>query len=608
MTIVSDTIVIGGATGAWGDTSFGGQQLLSTARCDFIIFEALAEITMGILTRARGKDPSLGYATDIIEMMGRDIAAHHGHGTRIITNAGGVNPTAAADRLDAMARAAGADIRIATVQGDDLMGRLDALREMGVTEMSSGALLPDTPLSMNAYLGARPIAAALDAGADVVITGRCVDSALALGPLIHAFGWGPTDRDALSGGSLAGHLIECGPQATGGLLTDWEDLSSIENIGCPIAECRSDGSFVLTKPASTDGLVDERTVAEQLLYEIGDPEAYLLPDVSCDWRNVQLSQVGEDRVLVSGARGTPPPPTLKACAQVLDGFKIKALMLIAGRDAVRKAERVAVNVLERVDRVIAREDLSPLRAHDIELLGAESTYGPHSRARQTRELMLKIALHHDDRRALGKIVRELVSFGLTMPGISGGGAGLARPTPLLRLRSFLVAREHFRPVVTLAGQAIDYSEPQVETAIASPHGPSESSTHFDVDDPVEVPLIAIAHARSGDKGADSNIGVRARHPDFVPLLRAQLSANVVATHLAHRIDGPVVRYELPGIDAFNFVLRDSLGGGGIASLRFDAQGKAHAQQLLDMPIAVPRGWLQHEGFRNPKPAIHDASE
>ncbi len=596
---MKDAIVIGGATGAWGDTSFAGQQLLSSARCDFIVFEALAEITMGILTRARSKHPSLGYATDIIEMIGRDIAAYQQQGARIITNAGGVNPKAAASRLAAMAQTTGTPIRIATVQGDDLMGQLDLLRDMGVREMSSGAALPEAPLSMNAYLGARPIAAALDAGADVVITGRCVDSALALGPLIHAFGWRPTDLDALSGGSLAGHLIECGPQATGGLLTDWQDLPSFEDIGCPLAECRADGSFVLTKPQGTGGLVDKRTVAEQLLYEIGNPAAYLLPDVSCDWRAVQLSQVGEDRVSVSGARGTPPPPTLKACAQVADGFKVKALLLLAGRDAVQKAERLAVNVLERADRVIAREDLAPLRASDIELLGAESTYGPHSRARETRELMLKIALHHDSRDALNKIVRELVSFGLAAVGVSGGGADLARTTPLLRLQSFLVPRELLRPVVDLAGETIDYSEPQIETAKPTSQGSSEATTCFDVDDPVAVPLVAIAHARSGDKGADANIGVRARHPDFIPLLRAQLTATAVATHFAHRSDGPVQRYELPGIDAFNFVLRDSLGGGGIASLRYDAQGKAYAQQLLDMPVEVPRSWLAHEAFRNP---------
>lgn len=577
-----DTVIIGGATGAWGDSSFAGRQLLDAGRCDYIVFEALAEITMGILTRAQQKDPSLGYATDIVEMIGRDIGAYRDANVRLVTNAGGVNPAAAAARLAGMAQAAGVALRIATVSGDDLMDRLGAL-----------GLVARAPLSIHAYLGARPIAAALDAGADVVITGRCVDSALVLGPLIHEYHWG-ADLDALSQGSLAGHLLECGPQATGGLFTDWYELSSWEDIGYPIAECRRDGSFVLTKAPGTGGLVDLRTVSEQLLYEIGDPAAYLLPDVTCDWRDVRLAQIASDRVLVEGARGTAPPAALKACAHTADGYKVKALFFLGGRDAVRKAERLAGDMLRRAARVLTREGLDPLRGSDVEVLGAESTYGPHSRARNAREVVLKVALHHDDRRALDMIIRELPSFGLAVPGLTGGGTGLAHATPLLRLESHAVPRELVRPAVALDGVAIAYEEP---SPVTTPTATTRSASHppFAIDDPVEVPLVAIAHARSGDKGADANIGVRARHRDFVPLLRAQLTAAVVAGWLAHRVDGAVERYELPGIDAFNFVLRDALGGGGIASLRLDAQGKAYAQQLLDMPIQIPSAWLHHPG-------------
>jgi hypothetical protein len=277
-------VVLGGAAGAWGDTSFAAPQLLDSGRCDYILFEALAEITMGILTRARQKNPSLGYATDVIATIGRDLARFVEQGVRVVTNAGGVNPRAAAAALRAMAGEAGVSIRVACIEGDNLIERIDELDALGLTEVSDGSPLVTQPLSFNAYLGARPIAAALGAGADVVITGRCVDSALALGPLIHEFRWSSEDLDALSQGSLAGHLIECGPQSTGGVLTDWEDVISWEDLGYPIAECRADGSFVLTKPDGTGGLVDVRTASEQLLYEIGDPAAYLLPDVTCDWR------------------------------------------------------------------------------------------------------------------------------------------------------------------------------------------------------------------------------------------------------------------------------------------------------------------------------------
>ncbi len=589
-------VVLGGAAGAWGDSAFALPQLLDSERCDYIFLEALAEITMGILTRARQHNPELGYATDVIAMIGRELPRIARQGVRIVTNAGGVNPRAAAEAVRAMADEAGVPIRVAWVEGDSLIDRIDELCGLGLAEMSDGAPLTEAPLSFNAYLGAHPIAAALGAGAQLVVTGRCVDSALALGPLIHEFAWGPADLDALSQGSLAGHLLECGPQSTGGVLTDWQDVASWHDIGYPIAECRADGSFVLSKPEGTGGLVDVRTAAEQLLYEIGDPSAYLLPDVTCDWRQVELEQLGADRVGVTGAIGRPPPATLKACAQVVDGFKITALVLIAGRDAAARAERFGSEFLKRAERILKRDGYPALRGVDVEILGAESTYGPQARTANSREVVTKISMHHDSRSALAAVVRELGSFGLVVTGLTAGGRGLPKPTPLVRLRSYLVPRELFHPTVHVDGTPIPYQEPRAVASVERPVEAPGGSEPFSAGDSVELPLIAIAHARSGDKGADANIGVRARHLDFLPLLRDQLSAEAVADWLAHRIRGPVARYELPGIDALNFVLRDALGGGGISSLRFDAQGKAYAQQLLDMPIRVPAAWLAHEAL------------
>lgn len=582
---------IGGATGAWGDSAFAGAQLLASERCDYIVFEALAEITMGILTRAKAKDPKRGYAVDIIDMIGRDLPGYREQRVAVITNAGGMNPSAAAARL--RSQPGGAALKIATVTGDDLTPRLHELRQAGVE-------VPPDPLSASVYLGARPIAAALGAGADVVITGRCVDSALTLGPLMHEFGWELDAWDRLAQGSLAGHLLECGPQSTGGLLTDWEDIPSWEDLGYPIAECRADGSFVLTKAPGTGGCVDDRTVAEQLLYEIGDPAAYLLPDVTCDFRNVALTQRGADRVEVTGARGRPPPPKLKACAQVADGFKVKVMLMVGGRDAVAKARRLGDDMVARAARVLAHRGQPALSAHDIEILGAESTYGPHARVHDAREVILKLGLHHHDRAALDAVVRELPSFGLAAVGVTGGGTGLARSTPLLRLASFGVSRDAVPVCVTIDDEAIPYAQPMLHTA--EPVGSADrSATPEVVHDPVRVPLIAIAHGRSGDKGADANIGLRARHSDFFPLMTARITADVVAAYMAHRIAGPVERYVLDGLTALNFVLRDALGGGGIASLRMDAQGKAYAQQLLDMEIDVPRAWLSHPAFRQTSP-------
>ncbi|MEM7134969.1 MAG: acyclic terpene utilization AtuA family protein [Myxococcota bacterium] len=603
------TVVLGGASGAWGDSSLAAAQLLATERCDYLLFEALAEITMAILTRARAKDPSLGYATDVIRMIGRDLATISAQGVRVVTNAGGVHPRAAAAALRSMAKEAGVAIRIASIEGDDLLDRVGELREAGITELRDGSPVVEDPLSIHAYLGARPIAAALDAGAQVVVTGRCVDSALALGPLIHEFGWGTDDLDRLSQGSLAGHLLECGPQSTGGISTDWRDVPGWDDLGYPMAECRADGSFTITKPAGSGGIVDERTVAEQLVYEIGDPGAYLLPDVTCDWREVTLEAVGQDRVEVVGARGWPPPPTYKACAQTLDGFKATCMLFIGGREARDKAERLCDAFVRRAERILRRENLPPLRRHDLEVLGAESTYGPHSRTTSSREVVAKIALHHDSRQAIAAVVREIGSFGMVVPGLSGGGTGLPKPTPVIRLHSFAVPRELFAPTVQLDAEAIPYAEPIPETGQAPVTERSEASPGCETPDPIVVPLVTIAHTRSGDKGPDSNIGVRARHRDFFPLLESQLSADVVAQWFAHRwptdhetpIEDRVDRYRLPGIHALNFVLHDALGGGGISSLRFDPQGKAYGQQLLDLPLTIPRAWESHPAFRPADP-------
>ncbi len=590
-----DHIVISGAAGAWGDSSLSTDQLLADGRSDYIVYEGLAEITMAILARAQAKDPAQGYARDIIETIAAHLSDYHRQGIRVITNAGGVNPRAAANLIRAAAEEAGLDLSVGVVEGDNVSGMIEELRAAGVVEMSTGEPPPDSPLAFNAYLGAQPIATALQAGADVVVTGRVVDSALVLGPLIHEFGWSPDDHYLLAAGSLAGHLLECGPQSTGGLLTDWKDTRSWTNPGYPIAEVRPDGSFVLTAPEASDALVDVRTVAEQLLYEIGDPTAYLLPDVVCDWSQVELIQEGANRVEVVGARGMPPTSTLKACAQVLDGWRAQMLVFVGGRDAVAKARRAGEDLVERGRRMLAAAGLGQFREVSLEVLGAEDTYGPHARRADSREVVLKIAVHHDDRGAVDRFIREIPSIGLAgPPGVSGGGAGLPRPSPLIRLKCFLVPRE-----MVVARVEVDGEVAEIVHSASTGHSLAETVVEEGAHSPVvegetvEVPLYAIAHGRSGDKGADVNIGVRARHPDFLPVLLGQVTVEAVSGWLAHLGASSVTRYELSGIDAVNFVLKGGLGAGGTASLRFDPQGKAIAQQLLDMPVRLPMSLADH---------------
>lgn len=574
-------VTIAGAAGAWGDSSLSTPQLLKDGRADYIVYEGLAEITMAILSRAREKDPAQGYARDLIETIARNLDGYRSAGMKVITNAGGVNPHAAAEQI----KSSDPSVSIAVVSGDDLMGRPDLLPDMA-----------DEPMSANVYLGAQPIAAALAAGAEVVVTGRVVDSALALGPLIHEFGWQSDQLDLLSAGSLAGHLIECGPQASGGLMTDWEDTGSWADPGYPLAEVSSDGSIVITTPDDSDGIVDIRTVSEQLLYEIGDPGRYLLPDVTCDWRLVTLEQVGPNRVSVTGARGWAPPSTLKACAQIPDGWRAQMLLFIGGRDAVTKARRVGHDLIERGRRMLHAAGLDDFRATHIEVLGAEDSYGSHSRAGAAREVVLDIAVHHDTREAVSVFIREIPSIALAgPPGVSGGGAGLPTPSPLVRLECFPVPREAVSAVVEVDGKSVDLSS----APIAGDFPPNETVGVDSYEGPtITVPLIAVAHGRSGDKGADVNIGIRARHPDFYLALLRELDAERVAGYLEHLGATEVVRYDLPGIHAFNFLLHDGLGAGGTASLRFDPQGKAVAQQLLDMEIAIPADLAGHMAMRS----------
>ncbi len=297
---------IGGASGFWGDSADGARQLVE-ADIDYLVFDYLAELTMSILVSARAKNPQLGYATDFVTVAMHDTLHRCvERGIKVISNAGGVNPHACARAVEALADELGLRITVAVVDGDDVMPLVPALRDCGVTDFYTGAPMPPQLISANAYLGGLPIAAALAAGADVVITGRVVDSAVVLGALVHSFGWSANDYDKLASASLAGHIIECGCQATGGLHTDWEQIPDWDRMGYPIIECDSDGGFVVSKPEGTGGKVLAQAVAEQMLYEIHDPAAYVLPDVVCDFTSVEITQIAADRVLVRGAKGYAP--------------------------------------------------------------------------------------------------------------------------------------------------------------------------------------------------------------------------------------------------------------------------------------------------------------
>jgi hypothetical protein len=583
---------IGGASGFWGDSSVGAPQLVGSGQIDYLVFDYLAELTMSILAGARLKKPELGYATDFVSVamkaVLKDVVKQ---GIRVVSNAGGVNPQGCADALAALAAEQGIALKIAVVSGDDVSPLLPQLRQAQppVRELQSGAALPERVLTTNAYLGARPIQAALDAGAQVVITGRCVDSAVTLGVLMHEFKWQPGDFDLLAAGSLAGHIIECGCQATGGLHTDWDTVPDWPNIGYPIVECSADGSFIVTKPPNTGGKLTPAVVGEQMLYEIGDPAAYLLPDVVADFTQVRIEQAGEHRVRVHGARGHAPTASYKVSATYVDGFKTAAQLTIVGFDAVAKAKRTGEAILARTGTLFSQYGFGPYSSTQLEVLGAESCYGPHAQALQTREAVLRLAVTHPRKEALELFAREVAPAGTSWaPGTTGAGGGRASVSPSIRQYAFLLDKSKVEATVAIDGERVDVPRSEVSASAPNPSPARAPETHEAplAPDAIEVPLLRLAWARSGDKGDTSNIGVIARHPALLPLLREQLTEARVAEWLAHLVKGRVTRYEVPGIDAFNFVCEQALGGGGMASLRNDPLGKGMGQILLAVPLRV----------------------
>jgi hypothetical protein len=582
---------IGGASGFWGDSSVGPAQLVAHGQVDYLVFDYLAELTTSILVAARAKDPNQGFATDFVTVTMKTILKDVVHrGIRVVSNAGGVNPQACAQALAALAAEQGVHVAVAVVEGDDVLPLLPELRE-GIREMQSGASLPAKALTANAYLGALPIRQALDAGAQVVITGRCVDSAVTLGALMHEFGWAADDYDRLAQGSLAGHIIECGCQATGGLHTDWEQVPDWPHIGYPVIECHEDGSFVVTKPPQTGGLVNTAVIAEQMLYEIGDPRRYLLPDVTCDFSQVTLAQQGPDRVRVQGARGLAPGPQYKVCATYMDGFRCTAQLTIVGMDAARKAQRTGEAILARTRELFKTLGLADYSRSLVEVLGSEqANFGPQARASKTREVVLRVAVMHPQKAALELFAREIAPAGTSWSPGTTGADGRPKAVPTIRQFAFLLDKERLQPRVLLDGQVIPVSIPSGQAAVPPPVNEPCGDVAPPDPDWVEVPLVRLAWGRSGDKGDNSNIGIIARKPEWLPLLRGQLTESRVRAWLSHRVQGTVTRYDVPGIHALNFLCTDALGGGGMASLRNDPLGKGMAQILLTMPLRVPRDW------------------
>jgi hypothetical protein len=589
-----------GGVQAFFEDSMNGHPALMRSGVNYLVYDYLAEVTMAILATDSTNNPggfSPAFLRDIKpylrELLDRKI--------KIITNWGGLNPDAAANAFRTLAADLGKECKVGVVRGDDLRPRINELRALKVKEMFSAEPLPEDNISgINAYLGGFPIAAALDAGADIVITGRVVDSALSLGPLIHEFRWSAQDYDKLASGTLIGHLLECSTQVTGGLFTDWETVPDPANIGNPIAECHEDGSFVVTKPAGTGGTVSVGTVAEQMIYEVSDPQSYFAPDVVCDFSSVVMQQIGPDRVSVTGTRGYPATTTYKVCATFQDGWRGQVYQPIIGINAASKARRQAEALFERTDSILRFRNVKPLKARHLEVIGAECTYGPRSRGQSSREVVAMMTVDHDEREGVEVFLKEQISAIVAMsPGtaMNLGGLTARGVLPRMKVFNFLLPKSAVTPTVTLNGRDLSFRmPPQGGYSATDIVRPKEPNLPGDIDPGKTVPLIWMAWGRSGDKGNLFNVGVFAREPRFYPYIAAALCAKDVGNWYAHLIDDPtnpiVERFLLPGTRGVNFVVHESLGGGATVCARIDTLAKAMGQILLEFPIPVSPALMQ----------------
>ncbi|GLY25434.1 acyclic terpene utilization AtuA family protein [Micromonospora sp. NBRC 101691] len=558
-------IRIGNASGFYGDRSTAWREMLDGGELDFLTGDYLAELTMLILGRDRLRDPSLGYAKTFLRQLEGTLGTALERGVRIVTNAGGVNPAGLATAIGALADRLGLTVRTGYVEGD-AVPRPDAL-------------------TANAYLGAFGIAACLEAGADVVVTGRVTDASLVVGPGIARFGWRHDDLDALAGATVAGHLIECGAQVTGGNFSFFTELpDGGRRPGFPVAELHPDGSSVITKHPGTGGAVTVETVTAQLLYEIGGPD-YLGPDVVARLDTVALHQDGPDRVRVSGTQGTPPPDTLKVGVNNLGGFRNSMTFVLCGLDVPAKAALVR----QQIEAAVGPEGLE-FRLARTDRVDADDT--------ETASALLHVHLRDGDRARAGRafsgaaVELALASYpGCTLTTLPGDA------TPYGVFTSDTVPQKAVAHVAVLpTGVRVPIPPPPLTCEQGPPakqKSPVGDPSYHSYQPTRRGVLGELVGARSGDKGGDANLGVWARTGTAYAWLRGWLTVERLGELLPETVGLTVERHELPNLRAVNFVIRGLLGQGVAASTRFDPQAKALGEllraRIVDLPAELAPG-------------------
>ena len=628
---------IGNCSGFYGDRVAAAREMVGGGPIDVLTGDYLAELTMLILWKARQKDPSAGYARTFLTQMEQVLRTCLDRGIKIVSNAGGLNPAGLASDLSALAARLGLAPRVAWIEGDDLSGRIDGLLAAGhpLAHLDTGQPLADAgvkPVTASAYLGGWGITEALAAGADVVVCPRVTDASLVTGPAAWWHGWRRDDWDALAGAVVAGHVIECGPQATGGNYSWLEEITDRRYPGFPIAEVAADGSAVITKHPGTGGLVSPGTVTAQLLYEIASPD-YLNPDVVAHFDTVALAREGPDRVRISGTRGSPPPPDLKVALNYLGGYRNTMTLVLTGLDIEEKAawaEQELLSILGGRDR---------FAGVDVRLLRFDQPDAPtNEQATAHLRITVKDADPHSVGRAFSGAVMELAlggyaGFHTTTPPTPESAYGVYWPAliPAGEVEQIVVLPDGTRRVVPPAApeRAASGAAPAVLTPRGNPpeppgtparghhspeppgtparghhppeppgtpargHHPPEPAAHRPGIPPgsgsVRAPLGLVCAARSGDKGGNANVGVWTRDAAAFGWLREYLTAARVRELIPEAAGLPVYRYELANLNALNFVIAGLLGEGVASSARPDPQAKGLGEYLRSRHVDIPAG-------------------
>lgn len=590
-------IKIANAGGFWGDDLGAFKRQITMGQVDYISADYLAEITMSILKKQQLKDPDLGYVTDFIPQIIEIAPYIKEKDVKILTNAGGINPVACAKKLTEELQKINVSLKIVVIEGDDIIDRIDEFypeiaRFKNLENNEDFVEVKNKVQSANIYLGVLPLLKALSLNPDIILAGRVTDTSITMAPMIHEFCWELNDWDKLASGLVAGHIIECGAQGSGGNFTDWSSVGKWDNFGYPIVEAFPDASFIVEKHMNTGGIINVDVVREQLLYELGNPRNYISPNVIVDFTSIQLADLGNNRVRVSGVKGYPSTKSFKVSMAYENGFTSNSSIIISGGNALEKAKTFDSIFWKRLPVAFEKKDSA--------FVGYDSCHKNLAKDIIPNEILLRLSVYDQDKSKLNEFSKSIAP--LILSGPQGAAVTSGRP----RIHNVVSYWPTLIPKTAVSSFAVEINEDgtireKYEVSLVTGHEESidELETNTQISDEIviltenhteheiEVKLIEICLARSGDKGDMANIGVIARNQMVFDYIKLYLTANYMKDLFKEFCKGRVIRYELDNLLSLNFLLENSLDGGGTQSLRIDPQGKTLASALLNQKFTIP---------------------